>query len=55
MKISSLASEERERACGWAQTRETEVLAPGRPLPSRLHAKDFSMWAATSEHHTETT
>lgn len=40
----------------WLGTaRETEVLAHGGQLPSRLHAKDFGMWAATSEHHTETT
>lgn len=44
----------REHVAG-AQTRETEVLAHEGQLPSWLHAKDFSMWAATSEHHTETT
>lgn len=27
----------------------------GGQLPSRLHAKGFSTWAATSEHHAETT
>ncbi|KAK1331243.1 hypothetical protein QTO34_009194 [Cnephaeus nilssonii] len=53
--ISSLASEERERACGWAQQEKLKSWLTGGQLPSRLHAKDFSMWAATSEHHTETT
>lgn len=39
---------------GHRQEKPKSWLARGQ-LPSRLHAKDFSMWAATSEHHAETT
>lgn len=53
-KISSLASEERERTCGWGTDPRKSWLTRGQ-LPSQLHAKDFNMWAVTSEHHTETT
>lgn len=42
-------------ACVWGTDKRNKSWLTGGQLPSRLHAKGFSMWTATSEHHTETT
>lgn len=47
----------REGESMWLEHRPKKLKSwlTGGQLPSWLHAKDFSMWVATSEHHTETT
>lgn len=53
--ISSLASEEGESVWLGRGPKKPKSRLPGGQLLSRLHAKDFGTWAATSEHHAETT